>query len=1168
MKPLLLKIEGLNSYEQEVEINFEMLISGGIFGIFGATGSGKSTIIDAITMSLYGEMSRYTKSRGKQCININSNTMSLYFKFLLKDIIYIVTRTFKKHEQSIKTTHVRLSKVENDKEVVLGDQTTKVNNEIKRLLGLTYDDFLRSVILPQGKFSEFLNLENKDRADMLERIFKLERYGASLNKKISEKNNKLKTTLETLNNKKTEIGHLDENTIDDFNNKIQINKKELEELKINEEEIIKKYEEYLKLNEIYVEYKSYIKKSEILLENQPKYLNNIETLNKGEKANKVKDIYESYINSQRDLKKELQEIDIANKNQIHLKATETEVNKGFKDIEYKKENNKDLLNKENDLKRCLNLINDSNILQQELETLENTYKSTNIEFKKANDSLNNSIEIKETLERDLDTISEKKEQLNIEPSIREAGFTGKALYNKEIETKTKIKTKENEIYTLVETIKKDEKQLNINKLEIKNLEIHLKEKEVEINNLLKISPLTYEEIMKSKELYLDEEKNFILKIDIENKIEFNMSKIEGLEIDTKEKNIIKLKEERDSLETELKTVEENIENINNKNIINKIIKDLKENEKCPVCGSKEHPEIPNIEINKDIEKLFNKEKELKNALERNMYLEEINKLNILKHERELILEEIKILKTEIRYIYAPEEEDLEKEKFNIEKNLNDRNNWDKLKNILEKEYQNIKLEIQRLELYTTKNIEKIKHKNNTLTAHNKELEKLYTEKNNIVKELIMVSETIKTTDYENFYNELEKKEKELMKISADEKDKRTKLKEINNKIDQTRKIYDETKTKKENLIERGKSKRGEYTKLADEIKNISGERAAKEYLEEVSNEIKNIDETYSSYKEKIKKVQEELSKNKEITTKLEGKIETLKKSNKELEVSFSEALKNNDFLNEEDFLKCILRDDITQKLKEATKTYENTKKEVDVNINNLKKKLERYNLDEIESKYLKLKNSQEQIKAEIRAKTNNIIKSEYELNTLIDNLQKLDDINKQIKKLDLELDISSEMLKLFKGNAFVKFVAKKHLKYITIEASKRLRGMTNGRYEVELQETDFMIKDNFQGGMLRYANTLSGGEMFIVSLCLALSLSSKIQLNGSILEFFFLDEGFGTLDQDFIEQVMSSLESLRLEKLTVGIISHVKELQERINNKIIVINKAKEGKGTTIKLEF
>lgn len=130
-------------------------------------------------------------------------------------------------------------------------------------------------------------------------------------------------------------------------------------------------------------------------------------------------------------------------------------------------------------------------------------------------------------------------------------------------------------------------------------------------------------------------------------------------------------------------------------------------------------------------------------------------------------------------------------------------------------------------------------------------------------------------------------------------------------------------------------------------------------------------------------------------------------------------------------------------------------------------------------------------------------------------------------------------------------------------ASGRLLSLTNGQYFLRY-DGGFFVGDNLHGGALRGVNTLSGGETFLVSLSLALSLSQEIcAKNLRTSEFFFLDEGFGTLDSKLVDTVMDSLEKLRSDRFSIGIISHVEELKYRINRKLTV-KKATEKHGSQI----
>ena len=104
-------------------------------------------------------------------------------------------------------------------------------------------------------------------------------------------------------------------------------------------------------------------------------------------------------------------------------------------------------------------------------------------------------------------------------------------------------------------------------------------------------------------------------------------------------------------------------------------------------------------------------------------------------------------------------------------------------------------------------------------------------------------------------------------------------------------------------------------------------------------------------------------------------------------------------------------------------------------------------------------------------------------------------------------------------------------------------------------------------GQWRDVSTLSGGESFLASISLALGLSDIVQSgNGGIqLDSMFIDEGFGTLDDNALSQAIALLDKLSDGKRLIGIISHVTELKNRIDKKIIV---SKEAMGSRLKIEI
>lgn len=109
---------------------------------------------------------------------------------------------------------------------------------------------------------------------------------------------------------------------------------------------------------------------------------------------------------------------------------------------------------------------------------------------------------------------------------------------------------------------------------------------------------------------------------------------------------------------------------------------------------------------------------------------------------------------------------------------------------------------------------------------------------------------------------------------------------------------------------------------------------------------------------------------------------------------------------------------------------------------------------------------------------------------------------------------------------------------------------------------DLKVLDAWSGHK-RHTDTLSGGESFYVSLALALGLADIVtaEAGGQALDTLFIDEGFGTLDEDTLHQVLDVLDSLRAHDRTVGLISHVPELRRRITQRLHI---AKHIDGSTL----
>ena len=184
MLPIKLTIEGLYSYQTRQIIDFSELTQAGLFGIFGSVGSGKSSILEAVSFALYGETERMNSkdSRAYNMMNLRSNRSFIEFDFQnYENRKFRAVREFKRNSK-------RFDKVEISNSIFYEEKNNEwipmEHNNASEILGLSYDNFKRTIIIPQGQFKEFLELGARDRTQMMKEIFGLHKY--DLQDKVSE----------------------------------------------------------------------------------------------------------------------------------------------------------------------------------------------------------------------------------------------------------------------------------------------------------------------------------------------------------------------------------------------------------------------------------------------------------------------------------------------------------------------------------------------------------------------------------------------------------------------------------------------------------------------------------------------------------------------------------------------------------------------------------------------------------------------------------------------------------------------------------------------------------------------------------------------------------------------------------------------------------------------
>ena len=265
----------------------------------------------------------------------------------------------------------------------------------------------------------------------------------------------------------------------------------------------------------------------------------------------------------------------------------------------------------------------------------------------------------------------------------------------------------------------------------------------------------------------------------------------------------------------------------------------------------------------------------------------------------------------------------------------------------------------------------------------------------------------------------------------------------------------------------------------------------------------------------------------------------------------------------------------------------------------ISKKLDRFALADLKSKIEYFDNTKKALESTIKLleqdvkdkKVIDLSEMEKQLTTINEEYKRLDDmytkLNATLEKLKSSTTNIERYLKENKKNqseydvikvlsdtanglltgkqriTFENYVQSYFMQNVLVEANKRLIKMTDSRYELKRKATevklnvktglDFSIFDSYTGKE-RDVASLSGGEKFKASLALALGLSDSISNSrgGIKIDSLFIDEGFGSLDADSLNQALNILADLSSNDKLVGVISHVSELMSRINNRILV----------------
>ena len=488
----------------------------------------------------------------------------------------------------------------------------------------------------------------------------------------------------------------------------------------------------------------------------------------------------------------------------------------------------------------------------------------------------------------------------------------------------------------------------------------------------------------------------------------------------------------------------------------------------------------------------------------------------------------------------------------------------------------------------------------------KEIKNISSKKDKLIGKISEIIGTI--TELTNRKSKLDILYEERVMIDSDYNSIQSKVENLTKEIEDKKKELQIIKEKEISLqnqkVKLESDIKNTTLNLSREEKNLSNTKLETETIQkEIETISQNLDKIYIDISlENLEDRKITLEENQEILENLEKKIkENLNLKNKKIDLRedinsklsidnveiskvtsdinhLSEQIKSNalnislllekyNFIDKEDVKKYYLKDSEKENLKKEIDGFNSNLTRVINILDETEKNIDGRTLSD--DQWQEIKDKKENLENSITKLNIDISDTEKALVRKRENLIKIQEIDKQLVKVSKKLAVAEDIYTKLRTKDFVSFLVDKKLKNVVAMASQRLNKISNGRYQLTSDESsNFYVVDFFNEGKRRRTATLSGGETFVVSLCLALALSKQLQLKGKRpLEFFFLDEGFGSLDSKLLDKVMDSIENIRSEeKIKIGIITHLEELKLRVLKRIQVEKAIPGERGSKIKM--
>lgn len=1210
MQILKLSFENINSLKGAWTIDFQAPdFRSGIFAIVGPTGSGKTTILDAICLALYGHTPRIGSitQNANEVMNRDCDSCRSSLEFQTLSGRYRATWSQKKQKNFDKTGKYgqvvsTMEKFEDGCWIPItdGSKVTSKKQEVQKIIGLSFDQFKRSVMLSQGDFAAFLKSKPNEKAQTLEQITGTQIYSL-LSTKVYDLAEEQKKLFED-KQREVELSPV----LDDA---VVLTKQEqlkgiTEEAKVLETQISKIEKESRWICETAELRNQFLRvKAELerLKENRNEFFRKENVVRLAEHAQNILPIFNTLIDKQSLREDSIKEKSAAENELVNATKSLKEKDFNFKAAE-------EALNNENLQKpKKLALFSQIEFLDAEISPL---IKSSRLAQEEKIKLENETSDCKDHLNKakeDIRKLEEDREKRDLE---RKEDIKGAFLYQRKDELRDCKITAETLSAALAdaegkadkasETVKSQEKEaeaLRIRKEKIASVieadKVLLKEAEKRLSEILDgktLDELTQEQLSFSEQIPLLEAVKSALKAVCDQKEEI-VRQEDVMQRDSAELDNWSSKKEGYEKEIQsLTSRQEELEALVQIDELTKVRAELKEGEPCPVCGSLEHPFAANLppevatakerlavvkEESTDLQK-NQKEADRKIDVLKDRILVSEKRLKELRKNLDLAEEELTLkcgragltregVTEEAAAVLITKKESL---LIDIKKRIAKARDAESKAAAAKEKIAGTTEELHRAEMVFSNAQTKFESAKSLLAQAQTGREKARTELEQFWRKTAKEYGSV-ITDGELFAHNPELFKRWIAKAAKYEELLES-CREIENSLAIKKGTLPGLVESVERLEKSSREKSDQAAELQTELKTKQLQRDKLFGTKLVEIERKAYERLLSQLAEAKDQAYENLSKARSVQAAAEQRLKTAEQRSAEAEknllsakTEWTDALKKEKFESEEDWRRARLDSEAINALHKEITDYKAQSRSAADRFSEADKKLAEKESQKLTDKSLEVLEAE---KREASAEKEKLLEQKGELQKELKTDEeariKRAGIEDELKKLKHQVAVWDRLNTLVgssSGDKYRRYVQSLVLLTLLKNANVELTKL-HSRYRLAKGGGDMEIKviDSDLADQERPTDNLSGGETFIVSLALALGLA-QMASNNVRIDSLFLDEGFGTLDDDSLEKALNALSSLNAQGKTVGLISHVDQIKERIPSKIVVKRSAQPG---------